>query len=160
MESSKGGTWEKWPYRRGAVGANPALVILHISGFGNWGDPDYVRKASFDPIGQAFSGYSNLNGFPDSPPSDEALHRATSGDRSHGCLATLAAVIRARETGEGESIDCCQFEALVRPAGRHAVRRHQPRHPAHAHRQRRPRARAPARRSARTATPGGRAAPL
>ncbi len=26
-------------------------------------------------------------------------------------------VIRARETGEGESIDCCQFEALVRLQG-------------------------------------------
>lgn len=34
-----------------------------------------------------------------------------------GAWATLAAVIRARETGEGESIDCCQFEALVRLQG-------------------------------------------
>ena len=70
VESSKGGTWEKWGLTDEVLWeANPALVILHISGFGNWGDPDYVRKASFDPIGQAFSGYSNLNGFPDSPPS-------------------------------------------------------------------------------------------
>lgn len=50
VESSKGGTWEKWGLTDEVLWeANPALVILHISGFGNWGDPDYVRKASFDP---------------------------------------------------------------------------------------------------------------
>lgn len=118
VESSKGGTWEKWGLTDEVLWeANPALVILHISGFGNWGDPDYVRKASFDPIGQAFSGYSNLNGFPDSPPS---VTKPFTGDFMTGLMgawATLAAVIRARETGEGESIDCCQFEALVRLQG-------------------------------------------
>ena len=118
VESSKGGTWEKWGLTDEVLWeANPALVILHISGFGNWGDPDYVRKAAFDPIGQAFSGYSNLNGFPDSPPS---VTKPFTGDFMTGLMgawATLAAVIRARETGEGESIDCCQFEARVRLQG-------------------------------------------
>ncbi len=69
VESSKGGTWEKWGLTDEVLWeANPALVILHISGFGKLGRPDYVRKASFDPIGQAFSGYSNLNGFPTARP--------------------------------------------------------------------------------------------
>lgn len=40
IESSKGGTWEK----RGLADevlweTTPALVILHVSGFGNWGIP-------------------------------------------------------------------------------------------------------------------------
>ena len=96
---------------------NPALVILHISGFGNWGDPAYVRKASFDPIGQAFSGYSNLNGFPGCPPNVTKPFTGDFATALMGAWAVLAAVIRARETGEGESIDCCQFESLVRIQG-------------------------------------------
>lgn len=118
VESSKGGTWEKWGITDEVLWeANPALVILHISGFGNWGDPSYVSRASFDPIGQAFSGYAQLNGFPDSPPS---ITKPFTGDFMTGLMgawACLAAVIRARETGEGESIDCCQFESLVRLQG-------------------------------------------
>lgn len=118
VESSKGGTWDKWGITDDLLWeTNPALVILHISGFGNYGDPSYVSKASFDPIGQAFSGYSNLNGFPDSPPS---VTKPFTGDFMTGLMgawATLAAVIHAKETGEGESIDCCQFESLVRLQG-------------------------------------------
>lgn len=118
VESSKGGTWEKWGLTDDILWShNPALVILHITGFGSYGDPDYVNKASFDPIGQAFSGYSNLNGFPDTPPS---VTKPFTGDFMTGLMgawAVLAAVINAKETGEGDSIDCCQFEALVRLQG-------------------------------------------
>ena len=118
VESSKGGTWAKWGLTDEVLWeANPALVILHISGFGNWGDPSYVRKASFDPIGQAFSGYSNLNGFPGCPPNVTKPFTGDFATALMGAWATLAAVIRARETGEGESIDCTQFESLVRIQG-------------------------------------------
>lgn len=118
VESSKGGTWEKWGLTDEVLWEhNPSLVILHISGFGQDGDPGYVRRASFDPIGQAFSGYASLNGFLGTPPS---VTKPFTGDFATGLMgawATLAAVIRARETGEGESIDCTQFESLVRIQG-------------------------------------------
>lgn len=118
VESSKGGTWKKWGLTDEVLWEhNSALVILHISGFGQTGDPDYVKKASFDPIGQAFSGYASLNGFPGTPPS---VTKPFTGDYMTGLMgawATLAAVIHAKETGEGESIDCTQFESLVRVQG-------------------------------------------
>ncbi len=118
VESSKGGTWAKWGLTDEVLWeANPALVILHISGFGNWGDPNYVRKASFDPIGQAFSGYANLNGFPGCPPNVTKPFLGDFCTALMGAWSVLAAVIRARETGEGESIDCTQFESLVRLQG-------------------------------------------
>lgn len=118
VESSKGGTWEKWGITDEVLWeANPALVILHISGFGNYGDPAYVKKASFDPIGQSFSGYATINGFPDLPPYSIKPFTGDFFTALMGAWATLAAVIRARETGEGESIDCAQFEALVRVQG-------------------------------------------
>lgn len=118
VESSKGGTWAKWGLSDDVLWQhNPALVILHITGFGSWGDPDYVSRASFDPIGQAFSGYANLNGFPDKPPS---VTKPFTGDFMTGLMgawAALAAVMNARRTGEGDSIDCSQFESLVRLQG-------------------------------------------
>ena len=118
VESSKGGTWAKWGLTDEVLWEhNPALVILHITGFGSWGDPAYVNRASFDPIGQAFSGYANLNGFPGTAP---GVTKPFMGDFATGLMgawATLAAVMHARETGEGESIDCCQFESLVRLQG-------------------------------------------
>lgn len=118
VESSKGGTWAKWGLTDEVLWqSNPQLVILHITGFGSWGDPNYVSRASFDPIGQSFSGYATINGFPDKAP---YAPKPFTGDFMTGLMgawAVLAAVIRARETGEGESIDCAQFEALVRLQG-------------------------------------------
>ena len=51
--------------------ANPKLIIAHISGYGTpafGGLPEYCDRASYDMIGQAFSGWMNLNGDPDSEP--------------------------------------------------------------------------------------------
>ena len=49
MEASKGGTWA----RKGITDdmlweANPKLVIVHVSGFGQWGDPERVNSAAYD----------------------------------------------------------------------------------------------------------------
>ena len=69
VESSKGGTWEKWGLTDEVLWeANPALVILHISGFGNWGDPDYVRKASFDPSARRSRATRTSTAFPTARP--------------------------------------------------------------------------------------------
>lgn len=116
VESSRGGTWDKWGLSDDALWEiNPKLVIVHISGFGQTGDPDYLRRASFDSIGQAFSGFLAINGFPD--PLPPYVTKPYTGDfltGLFGAWAALAAVIRARESGEGESIDVAQFESLVR----------------------------------------------
>lgn len=116
VESSRGGTWKRWGITDEILWeANPRLVIVHVSGFGLTGDPDYLRRASFDSIGQAFSGYMAINGFPD--PLPPYVTKPYTGDfvtGLFGAWSALAAVIRARETGEGESIDLAQFESLVR----------------------------------------------
>lgn len=116
VESGRGGTWAKWGLTDEVLWeVNPALVVVHVSGFGQTGDPSYLRRASFDSIGQAFSGYMAINGFPD--PLPPYVTKPYMGDfltGLFGAWAALAAVIRARETGEGESIDLAQFESLVR----------------------------------------------
>jgi len=119
VESSKGGTWKKWGITDELLWAsNPALVIVHISGFGQTGDPDYVSRGSFDSIGQAFSGFLAINGMPE--PNPPYVVKPFTGDfitGMTGAWAALAAYIRAKETGKGESIDVAQYEALVRIQG-------------------------------------------
>ena len=65
MEASRPGQYAGWGLADEAFWArNPRLVIAHISGFGQYGDPDYVRRASYDPVAQAFSGAMYMNGRP------------------------------------------------------------------------------------------------
>ena len=113
MESSKPGTYPKWGLTDEVVLArNPALVICHVSGYGQVGDPEYLGRASYDMIGQAFGGSMYQTGFPDGPPTRAAPWTA---DYITGlfCLSSsLAALHHARATGVGQSVDLAQFEAI------------------------------------------------
>lgn len=115
VESNKGGTYEKWGLTDEVLWErNPALVIYHFSGYGQTGDPNFVSRPSYDAIGQAFGCYMAFNGYPDRPA---VPAMPWSGDLIPpllGCAACLAALYRAKETGQGESIDLAQYEALLR----------------------------------------------
>ncbi len=119
IESSKGGTWAKWGLTDEFLwGINPKLVITHVSGFGLTGDPDYIKRGSFDPIGQAFSGYMAINGEPE--PAPPYAPKPFTGDyvtALNTTWATLAALYRTQQTGVGESVDVAQYECLVRIQG-------------------------------------------
>ncbi|ACL18374.1 L-carnitine CoA-transferase [Desulfitobacterium sp. LBE] len=114
IENSKAGTWDK----RGLGDeelwkVNPKLVITHISGYGQTGEPEYLSRGSYDSIGQAFSGFMNMNGEPDGLPAPAPAYMGDYVAGLTGSWATLAAYINAQKTGVGESIDCAQFEALL-----------------------------------------------
>lgn len=119
IESSKGGTWDKWGLSDDVLWRiNPRLVIAHVSGFGQTGHPDYVSRGSFDPIGQAFSGFMAINGEPDpAPPYAAKPFTCDYIAALFTAWACLAALIRVRETGVGESIDIAQYETLARLQG-------------------------------------------
>jgi crotonobetainyl-CoA:carnitine CoA-transferase CaiB-like acyl-CoA transferase len=114
MESSKPGTWTKWGLGDEVVLAgNPALVITHVSGYGQDGHPDYLGRASYDMIGQAFGGLMNLTGFPDPEPPVRAV--PYTGDYISALYAlwsSLAAYIYAQRTGKGQVVDVAQYEAV------------------------------------------------
>lgn len=119
VESSKGGTWKKWGITDEVLWEkNPALVIVHVSGFGQSGDPAYVSRPAFDPVAQSFSGIASINGMPE--PNPPYFLKPFTGDYVTGLMgawAALAAYIRAKETGIGESIDLSQYESLLRLQG-------------------------------------------
>ena len=115
IEASVGGSFEKAGLSDEVLwAANPGLVIVHISGFGQTGVPEYVSRASFDPIAQAFGCVMRMNGIL-GQPSVPAM--PFPGDYTAAFYAfgmSLAALLKRRETGRGESIDLAQFELLLR----------------------------------------------
>jgi len=93
--------------------AHPALVITHVSGYGQSGHPDYLGRASYDMIGQAFGGLMNLTGFADPEPPVRAV--PYTGDYITALFAlwsSLAAYIHRQRTGRGQVVDVAQYEAV------------------------------------------------
>lgn len=123
IEASKGGQWAKWGLTDDVLwGANPKLVICHVSGFGQTGDPEYVGRGSWDAIGQAFGGYMIVNGNPEpEPPAPAAPYTLDYLTALSACWSCLAAYINAQKTGQGESIDIAQFEAALSAQGTNVV---------------------------------------
>ncbi len=119
MESSKPGTYQKWGLDDASIWkVNPKLVITHVSGFGQSGDPDYVHRASYDVVGQAVGGMMSQTGFPDPIPPTRAA--PWTGDYITALFtmwSSLAGLTYARTTGKGQSIDVAQYEAIHKTLG-------------------------------------------
>lgn len=115
VEASVGGRFAKIGYDDDALWAvNPGLVIAHISGFGQSGDPAYVGRGSYDPIAQAFGCAMRMNGLLGQPSAPAMPFPA---DYAAGMFAfgmANAALIKRSQTGRGESIDIAQFEVMMR----------------------------------------------
>jgi CoA:oxalate CoA-transferase len=92
--------------------ANPGLVMLSISGFGQTG-PEAARQA-YAPVIHAESGLlarqSELDG---TRPQDIALALADSVAALHGVVAIQAALWLRERSGHGQHIDMSMLEALV-----------------------------------------------
>ncbi len=93
---------------------NPGLVIAHISGFGQTGDERYVRRASYDPVAQAFGCAMRMNGLPGQPSTPAMPFPADYTAAFYAFGMANAALLKRQQTGRGESIDIAQFEAMVR----------------------------------------------
>ncbi|MPY93569.1 MAG: CoA transferase [Acidimicrobiia bacterium] len=92
--------------------ANPSLVMLSISGFGQDG-PERDR-ASYAPIVHAETGLLARQAFVDGDqPSDIALSVADTFTALHGLVGVLAALHLAKATGVGQHIDLAMVNAVV-----------------------------------------------
>lgn len=115
MESSKGGTYAQWGFDDEMVRSlNPRIVIVHVSGYGQTGLNEYVKRPAYDPVAQAFSGYMHVNNTPDQKP---AAVSTGIGDYITGLFtawSAAAALLSAQKTGTGVTVDLAQYEALLR----------------------------------------------
>ena len=115
IETSKGGQYANWGLTDEVLWeVNPRLVISHISGFGQTGDPSFIPRGCWDPIAQAFSGLLALQGSPDKDPLPAQYVPTDYSSGMVSALAVLAALHKVQKTGIGESIDIAQYEVALR----------------------------------------------
>lgn len=117
IENAKAGSLAKLGFSDEVIWAeNPQMVIVHVSGYGQFGDESYIHRPALDAIAQAFSGYMNFNG-PKETPMVARLYTADYMSALTGAVGTLAALHRVRQTGRGESVDVCMYESMLRASG-------------------------------------------
>ncbi len=113
MEASKGGTWARMGITDEVLWQlNPKLVIVHVSGFGQEGDPKMVKRAAYDLTVMAYSGIIMQNGTEEQP----MLPGPYAGDDFNTLMiasSALAALYQAEKSGKGESIDLAMYETLL-----------------------------------------------
>src|SRR5215470_11210564 len=99
--------------------ANPDLVIVRVSGFGQTGP--YAPLPGFGTLVEAMSGLAARTGFPDREPVLPPLALADMIAGLYGAFAVMAA-LRARDRGgQGEIIDLSLLEAMFSVLGPEAA---------------------------------------
>ena len=88
----------------------PDLVMLSMSGFGRTGP--WKDRVSYGQTLQAWSGFTELTGFPGADPCGPASAYSDAVGGMAGAQAVLLALIHRARTGQGQWIDLSQFEAL------------------------------------------------
>jgi len=92
--------------------ANPRLILLSITGFGQTG-PESGRRA-YAPVIHAESGLiARQAGLDRTAPSDPVLSIADFNAGLHGLVAVLAAVHLRERTGTGQWIDIAMLDAML-----------------------------------------------
>ena len=82
---------------------NPALVMTSISNFGQTGP--YRDWKAVELNLYALGGLMNITGEPDRPPLKEGAPMAQLGAGQNAFVATMAALLHAEDTGEGQHVD-------------------------------------------------------
>lgn len=112
IENFRPGTLEKWGLAPEALlAANPALIIVRVSGYGQTGP--YASRAGFGGIGEAMGGWRYIVGDPDRAPSRMGVSIGDSLAATYGCLGALAALHDRQRTGKGQIVDSALYEGVL-----------------------------------------------
>ena len=116
IENFRPGTLERWKLGPAELrDANPRLVLLRASGFGQTG-PDSARSA-FNPVGLAFGGMTYLGGWPDRPPLRDGVLGGDYSTALFNAMGVMLALLRRDVDGEGQVVDTAMYEAVLRMTG-------------------------------------------
>ncbi len=91
--------------------ANPGLVYLSISGFGQ--DGPYAQRPATDSVCQAMSGLMHVSGEPDGEPTKVGTYASDYTAGLYGALAIVSAIRHRDQTGEGQHIDLSLLDCSV-----------------------------------------------
>ncbi|SIP89751.1 CaiB/BaiF CoA-transferase family protein [Pseudacidovorax sp. RU35E] len=112
IENFRPGTLEEWGLGPEALqAANPGLIVLRISGFGQTGP--YRDQPGFGVIGEAMGGLRHLTGEPGRVPVRVGVSLGDTLAALHGAIGVLAALYhRQAHGGRGQVIDVALHEAV------------------------------------------------
>jgi crotonobetainyl-CoA:carnitine CoA-transferase CaiB-like acyl-CoA transferase len=118
MESSAPGTMERAGLTNElALAINPALVIVRVSTYGQYGQPDYLGRPGYDALAQAYGGMINVTGDPAGPPQRAKVYTGDYLTALTGWAATMMALWEVKKSGRGQVIDLAQYEAVAQTQG-------------------------------------------
>jgi formyl-CoA transferase/succinyl-CoA--D-citramalate CoA-transferase len=111
-ENFRPGRMAEWGLGYSALSAeNPALILAHVSGFGQTGPRS--GDAGFGSIGEAMGGLRYTTGSPDRPPSRYGVSLGDALTSLFTVIGVLAALNEARVTGHGQEVDVAIYEAVA-----------------------------------------------
>jgi len=112
LENYRPGTLEKWGLGYDALSAaNPGLVLVRVSGFGQTGPKSH--RPGFGTLAEAYSGFAHVNGEADGPPLLPGFGLADSTTGLMAAFLTMVA-LKGREAyrGRGQVVDLAIYEPL------------------------------------------------
>ena len=112
IENFRPGTLEKWGLGWEALHkANPKLIMLRISGYGQ--DGPKRDEPGFAAIGEAMAGLRYITGHPNEIPVRAGVSLGDTIAGLHGALGVLLALYeRDARGGEGQMIDVALYESI------------------------------------------------
>ena len=122
IENFRTGTMERWGLGwKDLEVINPRLVMVRVTGFGQTGP--YRQRPGFGTVAEVFSGFANITGEIDSPPTLPNFGLADGIAASYGTFATMFALYHrdAQKTGEGQNIDLSIYEPIFQVLGPQAL---------------------------------------
>ncbi len=111
IENFRPGTLEGWGLGYEALAqANPGLVMVRISGYGQ--DGPYHTRPGFGVIGEAMGGLRYVTGTPDRPPSRVGVSIGDTLSALYGVIGAMFALEQRRKTGRGQMVDVALYESV------------------------------------------------
>jgi len=122
MENFRPGTLEEWGIGAESLReADPGLILLRLSGFGQ--DGPYSQRPGFGTLAEAMSGFAAVNGYPDEPP---LLPPTGLSDQIAGLYSVIGVLfaLYSREVngGTGQVIDVSLIESMLNVLGPQGLR--------------------------------------
>lgn len=116
VENFRPGTLERWGISPEILHeANPGLVIVRLTGFGQTGP--YASRPGFGTLAEAMSGFADATGEPDGPPTLPAFGLADSICGIAASSAVMMALRHRDRTGRGQVVDMNILEPIMTAVG-------------------------------------------
>jgi crotonobetainyl-CoA:carnitine CoA-transferase CaiB-like acyl-CoA transferase len=97
------------------LGANPGLVVLRVTGFGQ--DGPYAARPGFATMAEALSGFAAINGEPDGGPLLPPIALTDEITALAGAFAVMVALRHRDRTGEGQVVDVNLLDTMIQVMG-------------------------------------------